>query len=315
MPSDAVITGVGIVSPLGVGAQETAAAWQSGRQADRRTLPELSGTAIQGLEVAVLPEFDMEAAVGGRRNLRYMSPAAALAYMAAQEAMTDAGARGRIPAEDLGLYAATGPASADYDEIAPIVQQSIDDEGQFSCALFGRRGLSITNPLLSFRMLGNMPACLIAILEDIRGPNLVFTPWEDQTCAAMVEAWRDVAAGQATGILTGASAWAESAIALTTLRKSRRVKGTSFMASAAAYLFIERADTLPPGRRAYARIRRMTLAPSNGRPLDPLAERIGKAVTASPALLLAMAALLGWPRVEFDDGSDARLVVELEPRS
>jgi hypothetical protein len=157
-----------------------------------------------------------------------------------------------------------------------------------------------------------MPACLIAILEDIRGSNMVFTPWEDQTCAALVEAWRDVAAGHSVGILTGASAWVESAVALTTLRKSGRVDNASLAASAAAYVFIERADAIPPGRRAYARITNMTLSSSTGSSLDPLAERLGKTGTASPAVLIAMAALLGWPRVEFDDGADTRLAVELE---
>jgi len=313
MSDSVVITGVGIVSPLGVGANESAQAWRDERPVGRRTLPELLGTPLEGTEVASLPQFDLEAAVGGRRNLRYMAPAAALAYIAASEAMNDAEARGRISSEEIGLYATTGAASADYNEIAPVVQRSIDDDGRFSCVRFGAQGLPDVNPLLSFRLLGNMPACLIAILEGIRGPSLVLTPWEDQTCAALAEAWQDVASGACGGILTGAASWVECPVAVATLRKTGRIDTTSFLASAAAFVFLEREDSALDGRHVYARITNMSLSGSTGARVDPLAHRIGRTGTAAPAALLALAAVLGWREMVFDDGIDTRVTVELEP--
>lgn len=73
-----VVTGIGMVTPLGATAGETGRAWQEGRWAVRRPLPELADTPLENLGVAILPEVNAADRLGGRRMLKYMSDAAVL---------------------------------------------------------------------------------------------------------------------------------------------------------------------------------------------------------------------------------------------
>ncbi len=96
-----------------------------------------------------------------------MSPAALLGCVAAREAAEDCGLRERFAPERVGLYVGVGLAAAGLDEVAPMLRESVDEHGRFSCRLLGERGLAATSPLLSFKILANMPACLMSVLEGI----------------------------------------------------------------------------------------------------------------------------------------------------
>ena len=97
-----------------------------------------------------------------------MSDAAVLGCLAAREALTAARAREHFAPEAIGLYAATGLAAASVNDVRPMIEQSIDEAGKFSCKRMGERGLVATNPLLSFRILANMPPCLVPCSKAAR---------------------------------------------------------------------------------------------------------------------------------------------------
>jgi 3-oxoacyl-(acyl-carrier-protein) synthase len=289
---DVVITGVGMVTPLGTTARETAEAWRSGRAAERRAIPALAGTRLAGARVAVPPEFDPGARLGGRKLIKYMSDAAALGCVAAREAAEAADLKGRFRPERVGLFAGSGLAAPPPADLLPLLRASIDEAGRFSCRLLGERGLAAANPLWSFKILANMPACLVSILESVKGPNLIFTPWENGSAAALVEAWRTVAGGEVDAALAGAADSAAHPTALIALRQSGRLGPRDVAASAAAYLVFERAETARrDGRPALARVVRLETADDAGPIEDPLAARLGRCVAAAPAVLLALSAL------------------------
>ena len=198
-----VVTGVGLLTPLGATAKESVQAWRNGQYAKCSRLQELEDTPLENICVAILPEVNIMERLGSRRMLKYMSDAAVLGCLAAREALEDADVKTRFTPERIGLYAATGLASANINEVQKMVEESIDENGQFSCRLLGERGLPATNPLLSFKILSNMPPCLISIMECIKGPNFIFSPWEGQTGAALLEAWRAVATGEVDCALAG----------------------------------------------------------------------------------------------------------------
>lgn len=294
-PDDVVVTGIGMVTPLGADAPTTARAWRSGIVASRRRLDELSGTPLERADVAALPEFDAAERLGGRRMLKYMSEAALLGCVAAREATLDAELSRRFRPERVGLYAGTGLAATSVREVIPMMRESIDEAGRFSCRLLGERGLARTNPLLSFKILANMPPCLVSILENVRGPNFIFTPWEGQTAAALCEAWKAVAHREVDCALAGASDDATNPATFVYLRQSGLLdegdpsRSGEIPAAAGAYVVMERFETAQRGgRRVYAGITDMDLVGTDTPAGDPLAGRMGRSFAAAPAVFLAI---------------------------
>ncbi len=290
--TDVVVTGVGLIGPLGDRASVFADAWAAGGVAVRHCLPELAQTPLAAAEVSETAEFDAAKRLGGRRMLKFMSDAAVLGCIAARESLSDADALRRFPAERIGLYAATGLAAANVGDVARMVEESVDEAGEFSCRNLGERGLPATNPLLSFRILANMPPCLISVIEGIKGPNLIFTPWEGQAAAAIQEAWRAVQSGEVDCALVGAADTASYPSTFVYLRQSGVLGPGEFPASGAGYLVMESmASARRDGRRVHAVVQDVCIEQNEGRVCDPLAERIGRLFAAAPAVLLGLGCL------------------------
>ena len=312
--ADVVVTGIGLIGPLGCSAGEFKLAWESGASAIKKPLAQLAGTSMENSELAVMPEFDPAERLGGRRMLKYMSEAAVLGCIAASEALQDSEALTRYAPESIGLYAATGLAAANVGDVSSMIEQAIDEKGQFSCRLFGERGLPATNPLISFKILANMPPCLISIIEGIKGPNFIFTPWEGQTSAAILEGWEAVKTGEVDCALVGAADTAAFPSTFVYLRQAGYLKDTDeYPASAAAYLVLERAETaLRDGRTIYSRLKHMDLKHSENGIYDPLSERVGRTFAAAPALLLGLACLCKEASVSICGVDKQRLDIDLD---
>lgn len=308
-----VITGIGMVTPLGATAAESAAAWREGRSAPRKPLPELAGTSLQDEGVALCPAFDAGKRLGGKRMLKYMSDAAVLGCVSAREAALAARMRERFQAERIGLFAGSGLAAASVQDVRPMIEGSIGSDGAFSSRLLGERGLPATNPLLSFRILANMPPCLVSIMEGVKGRNLIFTPWEGQTGAALVEAWRAVSSGAVDCALAGAGDNPAHASSFVYLRQGGWLREAEYPAAGAAYLVLEREETAQrDGQPISARVKRLSLDACSDGPSDPLSERLGRTFAAAPAILLALACLNRQSQASLCGADGQRFSVELE---
>ena len=294
MQREVAITGVGMISPLGATADACAHAWRMGHCAQRRPHPGLAGTPLEDIGVATPPEVDVAKRLGGRKMVKYMSDAALLGCIAAHEALEDAAVSKRFAPERMGLYAGVGLAAANPDEIMDMVDKSVDANGELSCGLLGERGFAATNPLLSFKILPNMPPCLISIVEGIKGPNLIFTPWEGQTGAAIQEGWLAVASGAVDCALVGAADTPAHPSTFVYLRQSRNIGEEDDPANGAAYLVLEtRQSARRDGKTVYATLENVAIASCEGGVEDPLSERMGRSFAAAPAILLALTALTG----------------------
>ncbi len=310
--NDVVVTGVGIIGPLGTTAKAFVKAWESGASAPRHPLRELAGTPLESAVVAMLPEFNAAERLGGRRMLKYMSEAAVLGCIAAHEALENSAARQRFAPERIGLYAASGLATADVRDVSPMIEASIDDQGEFSCALLGERGLAATNPLISFKILANMPPCLISIIQGIKGPSLIFSPWEGQTGAAILEAWDAVKNGEVDCALVGAADAAACPSTFVYLRQAGILREHEYPASGAAYLVLEsKASALRGGRIAYCTLHGVEMAYGATAGHDPLSARIGRTFASAPAILLSLAALCGWRECSSGGFDGQQLHIEL----
>jgi 3-oxoacyl-(acyl-carrier-protein) synthase len=315
-PNKVVITGIGMIAPLGATAHECARSWREGRSAARQPLPELDGTPLEGIGVATLPGIKLAERLGGRRMLKYMSDAAVLGCLAGRQALEDASAKGRFSPERIGLYAGTGLATANIDEVRAMVEASIDERGQFSCRLLGEQGLAATNPLLSFKILANMPPCLISIIECIKGPNLVFTPWEGQTGAALLEAWKAVASGEVDCALAGAADNAAHPATFVYLHQAGLLNRDEYPASGAAYLVFEKLETARRDeKQVYAQIENVSLVGCDEGVHDPLSGRMGRTFAAAPAILLGLKSMEGGGRLSLCGVDRQRVDIELRAPS
>jgi 3-oxoacyl-[acyl-carrier-protein] synthase II len=134
-----------------------------------------------------------------------MSRASALAVAAARSALTEARLepRSRDEGDDLGLHVGIGMTSSELSDLERLVRASVDDEGRLSLARVGERGLRATNPLVSFRILSNMPLCHVALALGIRGPNASFHSLGGETLSALAAARDDVLEGRVRAALWG----------------------------------------------------------------------------------------------------------------
>jgi 3-oxoacyl-[acyl-carrier-protein] synthase II len=154
--SDIAVTGLGLVTPAGVG---TGPSWQavcegrSGAALD----PELEGGPVR--ISARVPGFDADALLGGRKALR-LDRFTQFALVAAREALQDAGLD---PRQWDGARVGVVLGCADGGPATVEAQHDVLREG-------GPRRVS---PLLLPMQLPNMLAGQVAIEFGARGPNLV----------------------------------------------------------------------------------------------------------------------------------------------
>jgi 3-oxoacyl-(acyl-carrier-protein) synthase len=248
--------------------------------------------------------------------LKYMSDAALLGCLAGRDALENASAKARFSQERVGLYAGTGLATANIDEVRAMVEASIDERGRFSCRLLGKQGLAATNPLLSFKILANMPPCLISIIEGIKGPNLVFTPWEGQTGAALLEAWKAVASGEVDCALAGAADNAAHPATFVYLHQAGLLRRDEYPASGAAYLVFEKLETARRDEKhVYAQIENVSLFPCEEGVHDPLSGQMGRTFAAAPAILLGLKSMEGGGRLSICGVDRQRVEIELRAPS
>lgn len=289
MGDSVVITGMGMVTPLGATSHETMVAWQGNRPMQTKCLPELAGTMLADTPVAKTAEYDAADRLGGRKMLKFMSEGAVLGCVAAHEAAEQAMIAKRFLPERIGLYAATGLAAADIMQVKSMLESSIDEEGAFCCRRLGQDGLAQTNPLLSFRILANMPACLVSILEHIKGPNGIFTPWESQAALALQEAWLAVSCGEVDCALVGGADTPAHPATCVYLRQDQWLQAKEIPANAGAYLVLERSNTAMRDKvHVYGTLEDITVSPATQDAVDPLSIRMGRTFATAPFILTAL---------------------------
>ena len=204
MNNSVVITGLGMITPLGRNAGDVLAAISAGRVAADRPV----GFDVSPLDcslAAQIHDFDANEYFPENKTLRLMNRDAQLAVVAARQAVCDAGLE--IGADyDPGktaLFGSTGLAGMPVDAIAALVRNSAGPDGRLDLEGFGARALKRVRPVLSFKILANMPICFVSIFEGICGPNAIYTPWEGQGARAIQAGIRAVRTGRADCALVG----------------------------------------------------------------------------------------------------------------
>jgi 3-oxoacyl-[acyl-carrier-protein] synthase II len=203
MSVEVIISGLGVVSPIGIGLD---AVWNAlvTKQSGVRTLTafDVSKLPIRfGGEVA---DFDPKLYVKPRKSLKVMSRDIQLAFAAADQAWADGGfASGAFDPERLGVVFGSDLIHPDPEEMHAAYRQCLDEASEFDGTRWGDAALREIYPLWMLKHLPNMPACHIGIAIDARGPNNTITLGEVSSAAAVAEALQTIRRGRADVMLTG----------------------------------------------------------------------------------------------------------------
>ncbi len=200
--NEVVITGLGAVSPLGIG-KDTLWGGVLSLKSGVRLLPWLAETPTQVQIGAEVVEFNPKQYVRPRKALKVMSPEIQQGYVAAALAREDAKLDPTtLDPDRLGVVFGADMLYCHPEELAPIFQRCMEG-GEFDFGKFGPAAAKELFPLWMLLYLPNMVACHIGISIDARGPTNTITHGEVGGLQSVIEAARVIERGHADVMLAG----------------------------------------------------------------------------------------------------------------
>jgi 3-oxoacyl-[acyl-carrier-protein] synthase II len=197
-----VITGLGIVSPIGIGVDPFWDALAAGRSGIR-LVDLFDASSLQVRFGGQVPDFDGKLYVRPRKSLKVMSREIQMGFAAADLAMADAGLTAeQIEPERFGVVFGGDMIYADLEDLEGTYRRSRVD-GEFSFAAWSEAIQEELYPLWLLKHLPNMAASHIAIAHDARGPNNSIVLGDVSGLLAVAEAASVIQRGWADVMITG----------------------------------------------------------------------------------------------------------------
>ncbi len=211
MPRRVVITGLGPISGLGVGMDET---WDSLR-AGRSVLKPIEAFDPAGFDCQIASQVNGVSVKdyvpkNYRKAIKVMARDIELAVVAADLAARDASLTTRgtktktdPAAEDsynpsrMGAHIGAGLIAAELNELTTALSKATDDQGGFDYRRWGNEGLTHLTPLWLLKYLPNMLACHVTIIHDAQGPSNTITCGEASGTLSIGESLRVIQRGAA----------------------------------------------------------------------------------------------------------------------
>jgi len=205
-PRRTVLTGIGLLTPLGL---HTAATWEAVRAGRSGVRP------IQAFDARHLPvhfageilDFDAKAFIDkkDRKQIKVMARGIQLAVATAQLAMDDAKVdKATLDPTRFGIEFGSGLLATDLKDLADASSCSCRaPDWQVDLDQWGSEGLRLIEPLWMLKYLPNFLASHISILHNAQGPNNSITQSGASSLLALGEAHRILRRGQADFMLVG----------------------------------------------------------------------------------------------------------------
>lgn len=195
------ITGIGIVSPLGVGRHETLEALRARRSGVHAVDGEIGPWRLGSFVPA---SFDEREWVQPRKSLKLMSHEIRLGVSAAAMALQDAGLAATAADPDrLGVVLGTDIMHCPPSELTGTYAGCRHEDGRFDFGLWAGAAVRELNPLWMLKYLPNMAASYIAIAHDARGPSNTLVLGDVSSLLAIIEGADIVRRGRADAVLAG----------------------------------------------------------------------------------------------------------------
>ncbi len=205
-PRRAVITGIGIISPIGL---DAASYWRSLLEG-RSGIRPIQAFDASGLPVRIageIPHFNAKDYLEKeqRKSLRVMARTIQLAVAGAQRALDDGKVdKSKLDPTRFGVEFGAGLIATELNDLIEAACVSANCQpGRVDLEKWGEQGIPLIQPLWMLKYLPNMLACHISILHDARGPNNSITESDVASLLALGEAYRILLRDQADFFLVG----------------------------------------------------------------------------------------------------------------
>jgi 3-oxoacyl-(acyl-carrier-protein) synthase len=173
-----------------------------------------------------------------RKLRKFMGRQDELAVAAAGRALESASLRAPL-GERCGLYLAVGYIPSEGDDINQLLDASLEGQ-QFSMARFAANAFGAINPLLTFRVLPNMPAFHVSLNFDVQGPYAVSYPGAGQFYVVLEEALAALESNAIDVALVGAVADQQNMLVEHHFSRIATPIEPARLVNAGAFLVIER---------------------------------------------------------------------------
>lgn len=197
------ITGVGLVTPLGLSAAENVArscAGESGIGPARAFAVE--GHAAQAL--ATVGAFDLEPCLRFPKNFKFMGRAVQFAMRAAREALDQSGIDlAGMDASRAGIQVGSGQTGVEYDHFFPSLLMAWDAGREMDYKYLGGLPSHLIDRYICLRTLANGGLALLSTEFGIRGPNGNFTQKDTASAQALQAAYLDLLEGRCDVAVAG----------------------------------------------------------------------------------------------------------------
>jgi 3-oxoacyl-[acyl-carrier-protein] synthase II len=212
-----VITGLGLVSPVGSTKEALWEALTTGRSGvgaleavPSKFLP--THVAAEAREftgdIENFGPLEKELKKAIRKGLKVMCRECQMGVAAAQLALADAGlvvGEGKYDPERTGCVFGTDYMLTMPEDFSAGINRCRDAAGTFEYDRWATEGMPQLSPLWLLKYLPNMPASHVAIYNDLRGPNNSITHREAAANLAISEAYRTILRGSAEAMVVGAT--------------------------------------------------------------------------------------------------------------
>ena len=212
-PKRVVITGIGVVSPLGLTAADF---WHNllAGECGLRRIDAFDPSGFASQIAGQVPPYKIaqEVPKSYRKATKVMARDVELAVLAAKDAFASAGLKSKAdesgepdfdPAR-FGCNVGAGLISAELDELTYALDKARDEGGDtVDWAKWGREGMGQLTPLWLLKYLPNMLACHVTIIHGLTGPSNNITCAEAGGHLSVGEAHRTIQRGKADLAVAG----------------------------------------------------------------------------------------------------------------
>jgi 3-oxoacyl-[acyl-carrier-protein] synthase II len=195
-----------VVAPNGVGKEAFWSACLNGQSGIRHI--KTFDASNHPVKIAGEVDFNVECYMPDeqKKNVKVMSRTSRFAVGAAALALRDSGLdMNRENAERVGVVMGAGLIPIEMSDIAPILQDTLNEQGQFDPSRLNKDGNSVLFPLWVLKHLPNMAAAQVSMCFNAQGPNNTVTTACVAGTQAVGEAFRLIDRGDADIMLAGGS--------------------------------------------------------------------------------------------------------------
>ena len=205
-----VVTGIGVISPIGIGAK---AFWENllaGKVGVRR-IQQFDPSGFPCQIAGEIPDYKIGDYVpkSYRKATKVMARDIELAVIAADDAMKDAGLKTKAYTETpeinsarFGCNIGAGLINTELDELTAAMHVAREGN-KLDLHKWGRDGMQQLTPLWLLKYLPNMLACHVTIIHQLKGPSNTITCADASSHLAIGEAFRTIQRGKADLAICG----------------------------------------------------------------------------------------------------------------